>query len=729
MAARYVRIGQYPDYRDEIRGKLSEILASTANPGTYAAPEDVAGCTLEMGADGKWTGASVGTLTQVQADALVASGAMATVKVGTPGNVAGVPYSWGGAGWGPVGATSPVQTPNVPATVYMVANDLNSGSDTVAASRQIATELFTDYMFDTGAVAKATQTIDGVDRFSIVPRFNGNNANNNVALDAYSKSLQFKSTAASVNVASTNVKSVKMSATPKKQKVASFIKTLIVPLGAVTFYGFRTPFVYTGFAFDTVNMYVVGAAPGAQVIKCSIVTSSGVPVVAATDVTLTTNGWITFDFPTNTSVLLVAGQKYYLQMWSSQYIGQYTGETRFIPNNTSFVYSGTDFKPQYTTDPNGGMWTAVIDSDIGRYTIQAAFYRNAKRFCLLIGDSVTDGYLANPAFPQALRTLALKEDADFSGGGVRDIVLLGTKAKRVAFSFAYSNTVNSTYSHEGRGGWTLYSYLRHSTQLDPNQTNWDLLGLGNGTHTDYTGSVAQRDLIATTAEVNATTTPPNPFFDNSLSGVKFSIAKWLSRYRTLDDAGTRLSVGSGTGSLIDAGNVATMDVCTPTDVFVMLGHNDFSGRRGTIDPFYADTRALIASIRADLPSANIYIGITLPLIGCDSKQFYPNYSALPSVDGTLWKQNSRYWASQSDFTDPGRVFALPMYWVTPTAEAFSVSSAVVGSATLKTPVPQGAAGWCHPNANAHDRYAGQIYSAMRYANYLDGLKNANNFWP
>lgn len=64
MAARYVRIGQYPDYRDEIRGNLLEILASTANPGTYAAPEGVAGCTLEMGDDGLWTGfcGSVGAL-------------------------------------------------------------------------------------------------------------------------------------------------------------------------------------------------------------------------------------------------------------------------------------------------------------------------------------------------------------------------------------------------------------------------------------------------------------------------------------------------------------------------------------------------------------------------------------------------------------------------------------------------------------------------------------------
>ena len=99
MAARYVRIGQYPDYRDEVRGTLTEILASTANPGTYAAPEDVAGCTLEMGADGKWVG-TLGSLPKATADALYASGALANLATGTPGNVAGALVRYGGAGVG-----------------------------------------------------------------------------------------------------------------------------------------------------------------------------------------------------------------------------------------------------------------------------------------------------------------------------------------------------------------------------------------------------------------------------------------------------------------------------------------------------------------------------------------------------------------------------------------------------------------------------------------------------
>ena len=142
MAARYVRIGQYPDYRDEIRGTLAEILASTANPGTYAAPEDVAGCTLEMGADGLWTGASVGTLTQVQADSLVASGALANLATGaTYRDTSGTQYTYSaGVGW-VVAPTfnfrrDPRQT-NTVANTPTISAVFNSGSTAVANPRKL----------------------------------------------------------------------------------------------------------------------------------------------------------------------------------------------------------------------------------------------------------------------------------------------------------------------------------------------------------------------------------------------------------------------------------------------------------------------------------------------------------------------------------------------------------------------------------------------------------------
>jgi hypothetical protein len=139
MTARYVEIGQYPDTRREVRGTLAEILVSTANPGTYAAPEDVTGTFLEMGTDGQWTGASVGTLTQVEADALVASGALASVKVGTPGTVAGtlVRYGGVGVGWIAAGGEIPYVGSIVPAT--RIARQIEVDNPAVPCGRSVLT--------------------------------------------------------------------------------------------------------------------------------------------------------------------------------------------------------------------------------------------------------------------------------------------------------------------------------------------------------------------------------------------------------------------------------------------------------------------------------------------------------------------------------------------------------------------------------------------------------------
>ena len=96
MAVRYVEIGQYPDVRREVRGNLSEILVATANPGTYAAPEDVTGCFLEMGTDGKWDGASVGSFGSFEElNALP----VAYLAFGTRASDNGVQYTYGAAGW------------------------------------------------------------------------------------------------------------------------------------------------------------------------------------------------------------------------------------------------------------------------------------------------------------------------------------------------------------------------------------------------------------------------------------------------------------------------------------------------------------------------------------------------------------------------------------------------------------------------------------------------------
>lgn len=81
-------------------GELQAILRrDNVPPGVKAEPDDITGTSLEMGADGLWAGASVGTLTQVQADALVSSGAMGKVQIGTPAEIDGKHARWTGTAW------------------------------------------------------------------------------------------------------------------------------------------------------------------------------------------------------------------------------------------------------------------------------------------------------------------------------------------------------------------------------------------------------------------------------------------------------------------------------------------------------------------------------------------------------------------------------------------------------------------------------------------------------
>jgi len=79
-------------------GTLQEILAGTGIAAKVRAlPNDVAGCTLEMGADGLWTGASVGSFGSVDELNALPTAYLAT---GARASVNGVQYVYRGAGVG-----------------------------------------------------------------------------------------------------------------------------------------------------------------------------------------------------------------------------------------------------------------------------------------------------------------------------------------------------------------------------------------------------------------------------------------------------------------------------------------------------------------------------------------------------------------------------------------------------------------------------------------------------
>lgn len=82
---------------------------------------------------------------------------------------------------------------------------------------------------------------------------------------------------------------------------------------------------------------------------------------------------------------------------------------------------------------------------------------------------------------------------------------------------------------------------------------------------------------------------------------KFSINAWLQKYRTLDDNGTRLSVGSGTGTLINSGNINDINCCTPTHIVIALGAN----QGVTLEQY----QEMIDIIKQEVPNAKIAIAV------------------------------------------------------------------------------------------------------------------------
>lgn len=231
-------------------------------------------------------------------------------------------------------------------------------------------------------------------------------------------------------------------------------------------------------------------------------------------------------------------------------------------------------------------------------------------------------------------------------------------------------------SAEGNGGWSAYSYLRFPFSIRTGNDGtmseklaWDALGLGRkqvygntydetaayteyvpgvedrvkyltevamgyyhwdystellnyaGVTGSYTGTAEQKAAIDAKME-DVLNNPVNPFYDwataRSTNGAyAFSLAKYLERYKTLEDDGvTRLVVGSTAGTEITSDYINRYDICKPTHVTIELGMNDY--RSISIQQRLADIVAICSAIHSY--DSNIYIGI-VTIHGTGS--FYP----------------------------------------------------------------------------------------------------------
>ena len=376
---------------------------------------------------------------------------------------------------------------------------------------------------------------------------------------------------------------------------------------------------------------------------------------------------------------------------------------------------------------------------IPQRSVKASVGAYKKAFVLCIGDSQTmyggQGKCNGDttAYWGYVKQLFEMDKIDNGDTGF-DVVMLGSNkfdswdgmAKR-EFNINYKG-VNRTIKAraEGVGNWSILHHLRWNGYGAFSQSWWDTLGLGDGTGADYTGTDAQKNLIINTCQNDTTTSPMNVFFDNDKTGTnKFSITKYLERYRTMDDEGNRLTWGdSRIGTLIkneDALN--SVDVCTPTHIILMHGRNTMvspTEHANLVDEF-------ITECKTQVPNAKIGICLHPDMPGT----YFPDrYTEIKNTDTEKHIYNSdranqfaRMTATINKCKDreDENVFLVPCWFTAPTAYGWALeelknTSSFLGFGDNSYKI-------CgdnyHPSGLAHMGWAYQIYCWIKYTQSLD----------
>ena len=228
-------------------------------------------------------------------------------------------------------------------------------------------------------------------------------------------------------------------------------------------------------------------------------------------------------------------------------------------------------------------------------SILNTYTANTKIRVLCIGDSVTNGTGAsNPIsmtngapwqYWTLMHRLCARDKTNHGGSGY-DYLSIGKQSSR---AYRYNNVQYKDFA-EGRGGWTIANYLFDASVSTINNFFYD------GSKT-WTGEYAD--------ELNA-------------AGVKFSLASYISKYKTLEDDGsTRLVVGSTAGSEIT--DINECDVCTPNVIVVQLSHNQNS------EAFATNLPLLLKALKNEYPDIPVLVSL-LDETGCYNHDIYPMFN-------------------------------------------------------------------------------------------------------
>jgi lysophospholipase L1-like esterase len=279
--------------------------------------------------------------------------------------------------------------------------------------------------------------------------------------------------------------------------------------------------------------------------------------------------------------------------------------------------------------------------------------------------------------------------------------------------------------------WKLiYKHLRINSILNESGIVPLMLGTNTDTYTFEYGGVSYTDRLGREGYSGASLkdfyqSPTNNFYNDSAPGdCKFSINAWLSKYRTMDDNGNRLSLDSpNIGSLVTAETLETWNVCAPNVVIINLGHNDFyQSWTSDMNFFYTMYNEIMAVIRAEVPNAYIIPCVTMPLIGSAHPDFYPNrdgseilLSAVPSYI-SRYQDNVAHWKTFIAENADTHIVVMPEWNITPTIEAFKWYKTANESDDCY--YTKNEFGRAHPYQPAHDVYGYELYAICQYIKTL-----------
>ena len=301
---------------------------------------------------------------------------------------------------------------------------------------------------------------------------------------------------------------------------------------------------------------------------------------------------------------------------------------------------------------------------------------------LVIGDSVTDGYLANyqkkgsnPNQYWAWTKWYFEMDRinDFASNPDKSNYLtIGvTNPYGTSSSFSIGDSSYKAYA-VGKGGWSA------SDLFLPYFENEDNI---------------------------------NPFYDPDSE--TFSLKYFVDNYKTLNDDGkTRLSVGSTAGPLVD--DVTKWDVCTPTHVVINLNHNS------SLSEYQTNITNVVNKIKQEYPNM-IIILMSIDETGTYFPNKYSDYyvnslgkNGLHDKNLTIYK-----WIRENLENESNKIYVCSGNLIQPTVFSYpsiemELSYSAGNASNLYNSKSDGGGPHFHPNNRAHSAWGYQLYALIKW---------------